>query len=396
MAKEETNPGLLSKMVKFVRNPATNWSDLDSVQTDRDEAVSKQLLKEMIERKRQNDFVRKREFEMLRKMRKREALVGMGEDPGGRPSFFQSSLPSRPDDRASTLKKIDEIEAQMSMQWWKTKNNPAADAPVAARAMLPDKSLVTLAPLLDNELPAAYRPTVPAGLQSAAGISAQAAPAAQTRFPAEATASSMERAAPRSGDVPARAAVRGNLSGITGATDSGPSTFSPSKSSAVDVEEIVGHDAELEEAAIRFANGDVVGAEAGLLEILAPGAIRAGHAETWLTLFDLYRATGEQDKFESAAIEFVGRFERSAPQWFSLPDMVKLLARPEGNAVHGPAAHWICPSLLGLQTVAALKAVMARAPMPWRLDWSNLKAIEPAAVEALTQVFSGWGAQPVE
>lgn len=396
MAKEDTNSGLLSKMVKFVRNPATNWSDLDSVQTDRDEAVSKQLLKEMIERKRQNDFVRKREFEMLRKMRKREALVGMGEDPGGRPSFFQSSLPSRPDDRASTLKKIDEIEAQMSMQWWKTKNNPAADAPVAARAMLPDKSLVTLAPLLDNELPAAYRPTVPAGLQSAAGISAQAAPAAQTRFPAEATASSMERAAPRSGDVPARAAVSGNLSGITGATDSGPSTFSPSKSSAVDVEEIVGHDAELEEAAIRFANGDVVGAEAGLLEILAPGAIRAGHAETWLTLFDLYRATGEQDKFESAAIEFVGRFERSAPQWFSLPDMVKLLARPEGNAVHGPAAHWICPSLLGLQTVAALKAVMARAPMPWRLDWSNLKAIEPAAVEALTQVFSGWGAQPVE
>ena len=396
MAKEDTNSGLLSKMVKFVRNPATNWSDLDSVQTDRDEAVSKQLLKEMIERKRQNDFVRKREFEMLRKMRKREALVGMGEDPGGRPSFFQSSLPSRPDDRASTLKKIDEIEAQMSMQWWKTKNNPAADAPVAARAMLPDKSLVTLAPLLDNELPAAYRPTVPAGLQSAAGISAQAAPAAQTRFPAEATASSMERAAPRSGDVPARAAVSGNSSGITGATDSGPSTFSPSKSSAVDVEEIVGHDAELEEAAIRFANGDVVGAEAGLLEILAPGAIRAGHAETWLTLFDLYRATGEQDKFESAAIEFVGRFERSAPQWFSLPDMVKLLARPEGNAVHGPAAHWICPSLLGLQTVAALKAVMARAPMPWRLDWSNLKAIEPAAVEALTQVFSGWGAQPVE
>ena len=38
-----------------------------------------------------------------------------------RPSFFQSSLPSKPDDRAETLKKIDEIEAQMSMQWWKTK-----------------------------------------------------------------------------------------------------------------------------------------------------------------------------------------------------------------------------------------------------------------------------------
>ena len=115
MSKEDTSSGLLSKMVKFVRNPATSWSDLDNKETDRDEAMSKQLLKEMIERKRRNDFVRKREFDMLRKMRKREALDG--HDPGARPSFFQSSMPSKPDDRAGTLKKIDEIEAQMSMQW---------------------------------------------------------------------------------------------------------------------------------------------------------------------------------------------------------------------------------------------------------------------------------------
>src|SRR6187551_3056130 len=129
MSKEDTASGLLSKMVKFVRNPATNWSDLDAAPTDRDEAMSKQLLKEMIERKRQNDFVRKREFDMLRKMRKREAMVGVGQDPGGRPSFFQSSMPSKPDDRATTLKKIDEIEAQMSMQWWKTKHGATSQMP---------------------------------------------------------------------------------------------------------------------------------------------------------------------------------------------------------------------------------------------------------------------------
>ena len=69
MSKADTTPGLLSKMVKFVRNPATNWSDLDAAQTDREDALSKQLLKEMIERKRRNDFVRKREFDMLRKLR---------------------------------------------------------------------------------------------------------------------------------------------------------------------------------------------------------------------------------------------------------------------------------------------------------------------------------------
>jgi hypothetical protein len=34
--------------------------------------------------------------------------------------------------------------------------------------------------------------------------------------------------------------------------------------------------------------------------------------------------------------------------------------------------------------------------MPWRLDWNNLKTIEPAAVEPLYKVFSGWAAQPVQ
>ena len=86
MAKEDTSPGLLSKVVKFVRNPATSWSDLDNKETDRDEAMSKQLLKEMIERKRRNDFVRKREFDMLRKMRKR----GHGRARSGRAAVIFS------------------------------------------------------------------------------------------------------------------------------------------------------------------------------------------------------------------------------------------------------------------------------------------------------------------
>ena len=77
MSKDETgNGGLFSKVVKFVRNPATNWADLDQKEADRESTYTKQALKEMIERKRRNDFVRKREFDMLRKMRRREAMSG--------------------------------------------------------------------------------------------------------------------------------------------------------------------------------------------------------------------------------------------------------------------------------------------------------------------------------
>ena len=123
MAKED-NGGLLSKVVRFVRNPATNWADLDRADSEQQSSHSKLMLKELVERKRRNDFVRKREFEMLRKLRRRE-LAGT-QTPAQRPSFFQSSMPSKPDERAQTLKKIDEIEAQMSMQWWKTKHRESS------------------------------------------------------------------------------------------------------------------------------------------------------------------------------------------------------------------------------------------------------------------------------
>lgn len=399
MAKEDTAPGLLSKVVKFVRNPATNWSDLDNRESGRDEALSKQLLKEMIERKRRNDFVRKREFDMLRKMRKREAMTG--QDPGARPSFFQSSMPSKPDDRAVTLKKIDEIEAQMSMQWWKTKHGSnsamssvaSSQMPVSVDSVAPTNMSVH-APLLDNALPASYSITVPSELTSAlAKVKSGAGAAAVAPVVTDMLASIPVPAA-----KPAAAARPPASSQVISALsrDDTPSGFSASKFSVVDGAELA-HDPELEEASIRFANGDDAGAESGLLETVAPQGSRAQHADTWLALFDLYRATGQQDKFENLAIEFVGRFDRSAPQWFSMPAMVQQMSSPSAQSPgNGPAADWICPSVLGIQTVAALTAALSRAPMPWCLDWHNLKSIDAAAVEPLSKVLSGWSAQPVQ
>ncbi|MBC7609627.1 MAG: STAS domain-containing protein [Polaromonas sp.] len=406
MAKEDTAPGLLSKVVKFVRNPATSWSDLDNKETDRDEAMSKQLLKEMIERKRRNDFVRKREFDMLRKMRKRDAMVG--QDPGARPSFFQSSLPSRPDDRAQTIKKIDEIEAQMSMQWWQTKPRSSIDS-VNSSAFPGFSPPVPNAPaLLDNALPAGYGATEPASLKMMAEQVAKKAtnpppvkptvrpPVAPTEVPTQPSALQPTPNKPMVHNAPVKPHGIHALSWAGGSYDNGISGFTPTNMAAVDVAEVA-HDAELEEASIRFANGDDAGAEAGLLEMLSPKGTRVAHAETWMTLFDLYRATDQPGKFENAAIQFVQRFDRSAPQWFSMPDMVKQLAGSSSRAPRqGPAVDWICPSVIGIQTVAALKVAIAKAPMPWVLDWSNLKTVEAAAVDPLCKLFSSWSAQPVQ
>ena len=379
--QKEVASGLLARIVKFVSNPATSWSGSDSVQLDSENALSKQLLNEMIERKRRNDFVRKREFDLLRKLRQREALVAKAVDPDAKASMFQSSIPSKPYDRAKTLKKIDEIEAQMSMQWWKTKHENSlleADQPRDVASVRPTR--VGFA-ALDATDKGAEHPVdsvqnalllLPEDFDSAVKISTSA----QT-------------------DV---------ISGYAGHQNA-ISIFSPSGTSflaatnavkTVEAVEAFTHDLELEEAAIRFANGDYAGTEAGLLEILAAGASREKHVETWLTLFDFYRATAQQEKFEAIALAFAAHFNRSAPQWFSMPDMANALLKPAGKPPDEAAAHWRCPSIVDMKTVAALNAVLLKAPMPWCLDWSNLKTIQPVAVAPLLDIFSAWAEQPVQ
>ena len=405
MSKPDTTSGLLAKVLKFVRNPATSWSELDNKEPDPDEALSKQLLKEMIERKRRNDFVRKREFDMLRKMRQRDAMVG--QDSSARPSFSQSSMTSQLDDRANTLKKINEIEAQMSMQWGKTKlgasntdsiNSSAYPLSVNPAITQPPLGSPPASPPLGQALPVDRVATEPVSLQARAELEVKKASAARPAsgdMLAFTVPSGVAMHRPMVVNAPVQPARIGGLSGVGVSDDNTPSGFSPSRMVAMDVSEVA-HDAGLEEASIRFANGDDAGAEAGLIEMLAPKGSRAGHSETWMTLFDLYRATGQQDKFETAAIRFVERFNRSAPQWFSMPDLVRQLATQEKGSDNGSVADWICPSAVGVQSIAALKAALAKTPMPWRLDWRNLKTMDTAAVEPLRKVFNSWSAQPVQ
>ena len=72
MATKDDRPGLLSKVAKFVRNPTKDWSELDNPDQPQESGYDKQALKAMIERKRQNDFVRKREFDQCASWRNQD------------------------------------------------------------------------------------------------------------------------------------------------------------------------------------------------------------------------------------------------------------------------------------------------------------------------------------
>ena len=399
MAKSEPTPGLLSKVARFVRNPTKSWAELEQQEPEPDNGYSKEALKEMIERKRQNDFVRKREFDYLRKLRRREPRLGS--DQLGRPSFFQSSLPSNFDERAETLKKIDEIEAQMSRQWWtgKQAESPARTSalPGAPKAV-PSMSPETTASVSFLRTESGSDPSGPAIELDSHWLDSPAEFEPTEMSPSAAISAGMPQASrqpPQAGSGPqAAAAVGAAGAGFMGAVFASDRLFAVEPADSLT-------DPDLEDAAIRFANGDDAGAEAGLLHALQGENLRPELAQAWMAaLFDLYRTTGQQARFDAVALDFAKRLGRSAPAWFSTPELLAPGAvGPAVAAGMPPAAAdqplWSCPAELTAAALAALDARLQDHPSPWQLDWRALVSMAPDALDPFQRLLSRWCATPV-
>jgi hypothetical protein len=136
--------------------------------------------------------------------------------------------------------------------------------------------------------------------------------------------------------------------------------------------------------------------------LTGPGGARSQHAETWLVLFDLYRATGQQQRFESLAGEYAHQFGWSAPQWFSLPKLVSDAvadAAAHERTPSGRVAHevgWVCPAILDIDSVARLRSATLQMPLPWVFDWGALRSIDAEAAMQLSALFRHWSKQPLE
>lgn len=380
MAKEESGR-LFSKVAKFVRNPLKDWSELDAPAASDsslpDQTYSREMLKEMIERRQRNDFVRRREFDMLRKLRQREAAAHAFDGTVTPSSFNVNSSSGKQEGRALTLKKIDEIEEQMSQQWWKGRgpNGEALSTPP------PDAGAETLPPALDDETAEGQAAAQPSVQTVAHAVHAPAA------APASAPASSPD---------------------TTPAAASTPLTSSH-----------LSHDGALEEAVIRFAHGDDTGAEAILLQALASESAPPADDEQgqhgqhvpmaerdddrWRALFDLYRATGAAAKFAAARMRYAQRMRRMGPDWVSLEELarsVKAVTASEeaaGAAAEGDAhADWASPPRLAREGLVALTRALSKAGSVWTLDWRSLVGIELEAAAPLRVLFNHWSDSPVQ
>ena len=360
------------KVVRFVANPATDWADLNSRQDDGGALdLEKSELKAMIERKKRNDFVRKREFDMLRKVRREglspEQLAALGgssrlDDSESRAG---NEGPTRNAD-SGVKAKIDEIEQQMVGDNFAHSSSRKPVGMFEAKTQAaPFRDTTTRPAVLAREVPA-EKPSAPPAVVAATPI----APAPPARKPGAAV----------------------SLGGLQGAASSDfASPFS------VEVSEVI-HDPELDEPVIAFANADFDQCEQSLTALTRSGGARAQHAETWLVLFDLHRATGQQNKFEGLALEYAQQFGWSAPQWFSLPKLVAESAaqdKPLERRMAGEIG-WICPELLDTDAVARLRSVTLQLPLPWVFDWSALQNVEPEAAAQLSELFRQWAPEPLD
>ena len=116
MAEAKSAPGFFRKVARFVANPTADWAATPqsaASQLDRSE------LKAIVERKRRNDFVRRREFDTLRRLRREglspEKLAALG----GSSKAADSEVRATEHDVLSrgetgVKAKIDAIEQQMA------------------------------------------------------------------------------------------------------------------------------------------------------------------------------------------------------------------------------------------------------------------------------------------
>ena len=386
MAEPKETPSFFRKMVKFVANPATEWAELTApADQARETESAKSELKAMIERKRRNDFVRKRELDMLRKVRREglssEQLAALGgssriDDSEVRPTDSLARADS------GVKAKIDQIEQQMVGDGYANTQRRAPDfynAPTRPAAI--DSAAAPRGGRVSGFAPSDNTPRPSGPPPAAVPAAAAAASGAPSAAPAG-TASAAPRAAATAQLPPPKLAAT--------AADF-------SKAFAVEVSDVA-HDPDLDEAVIAFANADFEQCEQSLVALTAANGPRAQHAETWLVLFDLYRAIGQQHKFESLALDYAQQFGWSAPQWYSMPRMVAeatIDERPRASRIVGQVG-WVCPAFVDADVVAKLSSQSLQMPLPWVFDWGGLKGLDAEGCARLRELFRKWIGQKLE
>ena len=329
-------------------------------------------LKEQARRKHRDDTIRRREFNHLRPLLRQKQSVENAMPIGGatRPSVFRASTGVGTEDRAQTLKKIEFIEAHIVESWAAMRlaqkdNRSPVNAPlvrltdiVPPRSAAPPTAKVDQS---DNDL----------DLDLDLDLDFTQTYHAQVLTPPP------HPNAPVSMGVYSQASVR---------EDAGLGT--------------VEH--QMRDAAILFSDGDIAATEAQLTGLLQLDDMEPELTDALVSaLCDLYRYSGQQEKFNATAMQHAEQFGRSPPEWFSPPE---LLAQREGaqlkiNVTHSAGQrdiHWEAPGKLHVQDLATFQQNTTDTNISWHLNWTPLIELQSDSAPILAALFETWCATPVE
>ena len=139
----------------------------------------------------------------------------------------------------------------------------------------------------------------------------------------------------------------------------------------------------LENAALRFANGQAPEARALLEQGIESDADTKLSALAWLALFDLMQREGDKAAFERLSMQYLAQFESSAPAW-EAKAYPRVAPRPTGGylAVTGRLTAASAKQLDGL------KRAIARHADAMRLDLASVQGFDDAGARLLADALA--------
>jgi ABC-type transporter Mla MlaB component len=144
----------------------------------------------------------------------------------------------------------------------------------------------------------------------------------------------------------------------------------------------------IEKAAVMYANGQAEPAVNALKAAIAAGDLGDAALQAWLMLFDLYQLQGRRDVHDALALEFVVKFERSAPAWRDEPKAVKdpAMSRGAGSyfALTGELSAESAPEIAKLAKLAEKDPIL-------RIEFGKLEGVDAAGAQLLLDTLKGFG-----
>ncbi|GAO37209.1 hypothetical protein SCT_2627 [Sulfuricella sp. T08] len=146
----------------------------------------------------------------------------------------------------------------------------------------------------------------------------------------------------------------------------------------------------VEEAAILYASDHPDQAAALLLDFVKNNADRK-ELKPWMMLFDIYQIQGKKAQFEELALEFVVKFERSAPTW---SDGKVSGAQTENPKAGGGAAVEGYVALTGIlqgdkDSLFLNLEQVAQKGAGLRLDFARLEGLDASGSRRLVETLQG-------